>query len=410
MTDPVILLGTQSNGETLPVQVNSFGQLVAEGLQGPEGPQGPPGIGQLPPDPFEGALLGWENGQLAWLGGSIPLPPSTYGPFTYANGLLEVPQDVDIPYGTRLVMTDAEAVVANYVPLTTTIQNVNEATLTLTFPGAVSTNPDLQYFKEGDVVQDNSEWNQSEVWSTNIVSNGIDSANKNKLTDNDVRETYPNETDFNNNSVRVSGAGAYIRLNNQNIEVKDSISVLSSNWNTGTNEENYKIKANGTEIGSYRSTDASNRNKAVWTDFAWSGTLTQLEVNGGGAVNGAAVKIVAFRIDGKTLVDTGLSGDPGTKFTVISTGYPDSNTMVVDGGKWKGSDGTGDINGDTKVEGPIKSGSGTVSVTFGKAIQLREDNGQWIDGFYVHVPAQKIATRRVLVSSMDIDDLRQKRD
>ena len=61
MTDPVVLLGTQSNGETLPVQVDAFGRLVAEGLQGaqgpegPEGPQGPPGEIELPPDPYEGA-------------------------------------------------------------------------------------------------------------------------------------------------------------------------------------------------------------------------------------------------------------------------------------------------------------------------------------------------------------------
>ena len=55
-----ILYGTQSNGETLPVQVNSFGQLVAQGLdgakgekgdkgdqgeQGEQGLQGPPGVG-----------------------------------------------------------------------------------------------------------------------------------------------------------------------------------------------------------------------------------------------------------------------------------------------------------------------------------------------------------------------------
>ena len=54
MTNPVILLGTQSNGETLPVQVDATGRLVAEGLQGqtgepgaegPQGPQGPPGPG-----------------------------------------------------------------------------------------------------------------------------------------------------------------------------------------------------------------------------------------------------------------------------------------------------------------------------------------------------------------------------
>ena len=38
-----ILYGTQSNGETLPVQVNSFGQLVAQGLDGAKGEKGDQG-------------------------------------------------------------------------------------------------------------------------------------------------------------------------------------------------------------------------------------------------------------------------------------------------------------------------------------------------------------------------------
>lgn len=38
-----ILFGTQSNGETLPVQVNSFGQLVAQGLDGATGEKGDKG-------------------------------------------------------------------------------------------------------------------------------------------------------------------------------------------------------------------------------------------------------------------------------------------------------------------------------------------------------------------------------
>lgn len=76
MTDPVILLGTQSNGETLPVQVDGFGRLVAEGLQGsegprgPEGPQGPPGPGgdNLPMDGTEGQVLTWVDGAPTWVG------------------------------------------------------------------------------------------------------------------------------------------------------------------------------------------------------------------------------------------------------------------------------------------------------------------------------------------------------
>ena len=77
MTNPVILLGTQSNGETLPVQVDATGRLVAEGLPGPEGPPGPPGIGQLPPNPQNGDVLAWDNG-LVWVSGIIPAaPPET---------------------------------------------------------------------------------------------------------------------------------------------------------------------------------------------------------------------------------------------------------------------------------------------------------------------------------------------
>lgn len=50
MTDPVVLYGTQSNGETLPVQVDATGRLVAEGLEGPQGPQGEEGP-EGPPGP-----------------------------------------------------------------------------------------------------------------------------------------------------------------------------------------------------------------------------------------------------------------------------------------------------------------------------------------------------------------------
>ena len=83
MSDLVILGGTTKNGETLPCEVNEFGRLVAEGLQGPQGPEGPPGIGQLPPDPYEGAMLGWLNGELSWIGNPpVPIPQNVFGPIT----------------------------------------------------------------------------------------------------------------------------------------------------------------------------------------------------------------------------------------------------------------------------------------------------------------------------------------
>ena len=111
MTNPVILLGTQSNGETLPVQVDAFGRLVAEGLPGPEGPAGPPGIGQLPPDPYEGALLGWLNGELAWLTNPVPIPEGVFGPIAaYDNGLVTIQGGIpaDVGNGVYLDQVDRE--------------------------------------------------------------------------------------------------------------------------------------------------------------------------------------------------------------------------------------------------------------------------------------------------------------
>lgn len=73
MTDPVILLGTQSNGETLPVQVDATGRLVAEGLEGPEGPPGPdgppgpPGPGMPEGTGTEGQIIQVVQGTPTWV-------------------------------------------------------------------------------------------------------------------------------------------------------------------------------------------------------------------------------------------------------------------------------------------------------------------------------------------------------
>jgi len=69
-----VLQGTMSDGTLIPVQADSQGRLVCEGLQGPEGPQGPPGVGQLPPNPKNGDVLAWDNG-LVWVSGVIPVGP-----------------------------------------------------------------------------------------------------------------------------------------------------------------------------------------------------------------------------------------------------------------------------------------------------------------------------------------------
>ena len=122
MTTPVTLYGTQSNGESLPVQVDEFGRLVAEGLQGSEGPPGPPGepgadgadggAFPLPPDPYEGALLGWLNGGLAWVGAPpIPIPDGIFGPITAWDpqaGLITVQGDIPADIGNGVYLTQVD--------------------------------------------------------------------------------------------------------------------------------------------------------------------------------------------------------------------------------------------------------------------------------------------------------------
>lgn len=97
-----ILYGTQSNGETLPVLVDQFGNLLAKGIQGDpgtpgqpgtpgepggEGPPGPPGTpGEGVPLPYgpDGTVLGIVDGQPAWIN-ATPVPPAPDYSVTWAN-------------------------------------------------------------------------------------------------------------------------------------------------------------------------------------------------------------------------------------------------------------------------------------------------------------------------------------
>ncbi len=81
-----ILFGTTGDGTTLPVLVDQFGNLLAKGIPGDEGPPGPPGGDfALPPDPVDGDVLGWENGQLVWVSEPLPPPASIFTPVIYSG-------------------------------------------------------------------------------------------------------------------------------------------------------------------------------------------------------------------------------------------------------------------------------------------------------------------------------------
>ena len=91
----MILQGTMQDGTVIPVQVDSQGRLVAEGLQGAQGVQGVRGNDGgsfvLPANPTEGKVLGWSSGGLAWVSPVWPqqaissLPGTGYIPSTLGN-------------------------------------------------------------------------------------------------------------------------------------------------------------------------------------------------------------------------------------------------------------------------------------------------------------------------------------
>ena len=135
--------------EAIPNDVEIQGDLTVTGLI--NGSEGSGGGLDLPPDPYEGALLGWENGELAWITNSVVLPSGTYGPYEYdaSGGVLTVPQEVNLPNGRLLYMSDAEGNAVTYKPTLSPISSINGNTLVFSAP-----NKDLKYIRPGQFLSD----------------------------------------------------------------------------------------------------------------------------------------------------------------------------------------------------------------------------------------------------------------
>ena len=65
--------------------------------------------------------------------------------------------------------------------------------------------------------------------------------------------------------------------------------------------------------------------------------------------------------------------------TVVSRDVNEPS-ITVDGGRWKGSDNSGDAAGETSVTGPSKSGTGNFGGSSGNDITVNNSNHDWIDG------------------------------
>ena len=378
-----ILLGTQSNGETLPVQVNEFGQLVAKGIDGstgPEGPPGPPGVGQLPPDPFEGAVLGWQDEQLQWLGGAAPISPGTFGPFVYDSdgGFLTVPQTVDLANGVQLYMSDSSGNPVTNTGMTSKIRSVQGNYLYFT------DSTSLQLYKVGDEVQPQVYITEIDIENSVVVVTGGNW----KGTDgsgNQGDNRYHPASDWENQTT-ISPQSAY--------PIFDP-----------TTDDFIQI---GPEL---------NKGGPWWCHINLTTPIVctsniKLHLNPAGQLKATAL----FAINDGSPVYSQEQPPPGYLtipapesgiITKISLGRQTSwldktslfmQRILVDDREMITSTRVETI-GEDRFYKP-QSGEGSVQACVDTTIILRADNKEWISGYYVTAPDQLIAMRKITANQL----------
>jgi hypothetical protein len=361
-----ILYGTTADGDSLPVEVNEFGQLVAQGLPGQPGPPGPPGVGELPPDPFEGAILGWKDNKLSWLGGSVPLPPGTYGPIAaYAEGVLTLQEAVDLPYLTSIFLSDELGTRYSY-------QLSSSAITAIDGPNVFAS-----YATSGSGRGGNNDTTGifNNVFDGNLQTRVEFYSNEGRFTQIIVLDkTYTGEVVLNTSYYGLDYGEATITIGNatQIPLSKNTSTPVPQSWGVQT------------------------FNQIVITNNLFTGggagiNINTVQVDGEYLLNGVtnltladATNLSSFRV--------GMEVQENVSITQIDEAVPSITTA---GGEWS----LGDF-----VTTPTLSGDGTVESTSGTRIDLRADNEEWLVGKYVTAPEQALAARYVYS-----DEIRRKR-
>ena len=236
---------------------------------------------------------------------------------------------------------------------------------TLTFPGDVSQNPDLQYFRRDDLVQDTG----SNITADVLVRSSASTTGLNSHfgTASDI----PGWIDAYNEIIPAGNDPAKQYYFN---EITDKPPVKCTfGW------QMFKLPSPRSSMTFTRSS-ASGDLYVYGSASGNDGTWTLIGTNAGGddyftVTNDSAITYWALSfLFGDANTNSHHLGADGVGAKVISTGYPDSNTMVVDGGTWA----QGDV-----VEYQTNGGEGTVvSVNTDNNTILLNDTGdrdnRWI--------------------------------
>jgi len=365
-----ILFGTTGDGTTLPVLVDQFGNLLAKGIPGDQGPPGPPGVGELPDNPYEGALLGWENNELAWVDGYPPLPAGTFGPFIYSDfeGTLTVPQDASsLTSGDELFMSSSNGDAVTVYVQTSLITNVGSSGVLSfadnanfeklhvnqqvqpgvlitaisgdTTPPTISVNGGSWYGTDGTGNPGDGRYEPAEEWSSTVSLLG----SANYSFQNNLALFDGNTNSF----CGVVGTGALSNTDNC------AVFALSQAIST-TKIEIYGDGGTGAINGMWFNDNTpvtGNISSTRSWQTIYDGTAFALnKIRWGTESTGGAVSISAIKINGFILIDSSIPGGPGEIQISVNN-----------------------------------AGTGTVSVSTGSTIELATNNQEWIDGFYVTV-------------------------
>ena len=331
---------------------------------------------ELPHDPYEGALLGWQDGQLAWMGESVLLPAGTYGPFKYIEGneQLDIPQDASgLVNGQQIFMSDSTGLKVSQTYETDTITSVAPAV------------------------------NQTAIWSDTLTTSsefgvGIP---KTALFDGDFSTGIFIGPESTTGSWDATFATS-IPCSALEIYISDAQPNA-----TGTVSVNGGAGVPGLSSAGWMTLDAPS-----------SGTLTSIKMTRTASSGGAnGYHYGAVKVNGLLLVNTDITA-PSDLDTILT--FPTSNnfdkfkvgdlvqepdsviraidadkkTIDVSGGTWSPA-GDGPSNLSTQW-----SGEGSVFLGLDGSILLRENNKEWVDDYYVSAQAQLIAVRKVGLKSL----------
>ena len=176
-----------------PGQQGPPGEDGKDGKDGEDGKDGKDGIDgiPLPPDPYEGALLGWLNNELAWIGTPpVPIPSNVFGPITSwdpQSDLLRVEGEIPAEVGPGVYLYQCDREGRKYTEGWNVSQQWSDAQLFA---------PTLEY---GSL---------TELFNGDI-SAGINAASGNTPTDNPVRVTFYSTVNY-TSLVKCFGKSGYL--------------------------------------------------------------------------------------------------------------------------------------------------------------------------------------------------------